>query len=188
MPEARTSLSHPLRIDEIKLPNGGRIGITFAPGKKQRGAETGDWDRDLSEDLDAIAEWNAAAVITLLLPEELHELGIAELGAEVKRRHMLWFHWPIRDGGVPDALFEKPWREQAAKVEALLKEGCKVVVHCKGGLGRAGMIAARLLVNLGTRPLEAILAVRQARAGTIETKAQEKWVSGMGSSLFCSGD
>ena len=102
MPEARTSLSHPLRIDEIKLPNGGRIGITFAPGKKQRGAETGDWDRDLSEDLDAIAEWNAAAVITLLLPEELHELGIAELGAEVTRRHMLWFHWPIRDGGVPD--------------------------------------------------------------------------------------
>ena len=54
MTTARTSATHPLRVDfvdaeELKLP--GRLGLTFAPGKKQRHAQTGSWDRDLETDL-----------------------------------------------------------------------------------------------------------------------------------------
>ena len=68
----RTSQTHPLRIAEITTgPNRGRIGITFAPGKIQPNAMSGAWRRDLATDLDAIADWNAAAVITLLEPHEL---------------------------------------------------------------------------------------------------------------------
>jgi protein-tyrosine phosphatase len=52
-------------------------------------------------------------------------------------------------------------------------EGSDVVVHCKGGLGRAGMMAARLLVELGMPPEQAIKEVRRARKGAIETSAQE---------------
>ena len=44
--------------------------------------------------------------------------------------------------------------------------------HCKGGLGRAGMISARLLVELGTEPEKAIRMVRRARSGAIETYTQ----------------
>jgi hypothetical protein len=44
--------------------------------------------------------------------------------------------------------------------------------HCKGGLGRAGMMAARLLVELGVAPEQAIRDVRCARPGAIETPAQ----------------
>lgn len=47
-----------------------------------------------------------------------------------------------------------------------------MLVHCKGGLGRAGMIAARLLVELGMPPDTAIRQVRLARRGAIETPAQ----------------
>ena len=47
-----------------------------------------------------------------------------------------------------------------------------MVVHCKGGLGRAGMMAARLLVELGANPDAAIKEVRRARKGAIETPAQ----------------
>ena len=52
---------------------------------------------------------------------------------------------------------------------ARLRDGESIVLHCKGGLGRTGMVAARLLVELGCMPEEAIVAVRQARSGTIET-------------------
>ena len=50
MTTARTSATHPLRVDfvdaeALNLP--GRLGLTFAPGKKQRYAQTGSWDRDL---------------------------------------------------------------------------------------------------------------------------------------------
>ena len=44
----------------------GRVGITFCPGKYDPHAMSGYWDRDLSLDLDAIRDWGAAAVVTLL--------------------------------------------------------------------------------------------------------------------------
>ena len=44
----QTSQSHPLRIAEVSAgPNCGLIGITFAPGKKQKSAFSGLWDRSL---------------------------------------------------------------------------------------------------------------------------------------------
>ena len=58
----------------------------------------------------------------------------------------------------------------------MLRNGFDVLVHCKGGLGRAGMIAARLLVELGTPPEEAISQVRSVRPGAIETPTQERYV------------
>ena len=45
--------------------------------------------------------------------------------------------------------------------------------HCRGGLGRAGMISARLLVESGVEPEVAIAKVRAARPGAIETREQE---------------
>ena len=40
--------------------------MTFCPGKRQRGAAIGDWERDLAADLARIADWGAAAVVTLM--------------------------------------------------------------------------------------------------------------------------
>ncbi|WP_207974695.1 ADP-ribosylglycohydrolase family protein [Parafrankia sp. BMG5.11] len=132
--------------------------------------------RDLQTDVAAIAKWGAAAVVTLLEPHEIAMLSVASLGAEVERQHMAWIHLPIRDVSVPIHEFEQDWQVQGARLRAILRSGFDVVVHCKGGLGRAGMIAARLLVELGTPPDEAIKQVRTARPGAIETGAQEAHV------------
>jgi ADP-ribosyl-[dinitrogen reductase] hydrolase len=53
-----------------------------------------------------------------------------------------------------------------------MRDGFDVLVHCKGGLGRAGTIAARLLVELGTDPDVAIRQVRKVRPYSIETAEQ----------------
>ena len=172
-----TISSNPLRIAELPVGTaGGRIGITFAPGKQQQDGLTAAHRRDLGADLDAIAAWNAAAVVTLVEPRELDSLGIAGLGAEVRRRHMEWHHWPIEDYGVPDAAFEEAWPTRSATLRALLACGSRVLVHCKGGLGRAGTISARLLAEGGVAPDAAIQAVRAVRPGAIETRSQEAWV------------
>jgi ADP-ribosyl-[dinitrogen reductase] hydrolase len=174
----RTSQTHPLKIAEIATgPGRGKIGITFAPGKKQLDAISGPWERDLATDLDAIADWNAAAVVTLLEDPELRALSIAKLGQEVRRRHMEWHHLPITDGSVPSAPFEATWGDDSRQIQSLLERGWNVLIHCKGGLGRAGMIAARLLVQLGTDPARVIEMVRAGRGqGAIETVAQEEWI------------
>lgn len=173
----RTSQSDPLRIAEVSAPGArGTIGITFCPGKKQALSSTGAWDRDLGVDLDAIRTWGASTVITLVEDHELEELGVRALGAEVAARGMAWLHLPITDVSPPDHRFEHGWREHAPRLVHDVRAGGRVLVHCKGGLGRAGTAAALLLVALDVAPAQAIRIVRAARAGAIETAAQESYV------------
>ncbi|GJD86911.1 hypothetical protein BHAOGJBA_0409 [Methylobacterium hispanicum] len=168
----------PLRIAEIAVGRaGGRIGVTFAPGKRQPFGLTGPHRRDLGADLDVIAAWNAAAVVTLMEAHELTRVRIASIGDEVRRRHMEWHHAPIVDVSVPDAAFEAGWPTLSARLRGLLARGAHVLVHCRGGLGRAGMVAARLLVETGLDAEAAMAAVRAVRPGAIETPAQARWVA-----------
>lgn len=173
----RTSISHPLEIAAVRAaPGVGRVGITFCPGKQQPSALTGSWQRDLTLDVEAIASSGAAAVVTLIEQHEFEALAVQGLGEEVRRQHMEWLHLPIADMGTPDAAFERQWRVAGPGLHARLRDGFDVVVHCKGGLGRAGTIAARLLVELGMSPTHAIAQVRDVRPGALETQEQVQYV------------
>ena len=169
----RTSKSHPLQIATIPAgPGMGAVGVTFCPGKTDRRAATGAWARDLTADLWAIHDWGAAAVVTLMERFELDELRVSDIGDEVRGLHMEWRHLPIQDVSAPDAAFEEDWVDVGEALRGLLRAGCNVLLHCRGGLGRSGMMAARLLVELGWDSEKAIEAVRQARPGAIETGEQ----------------
>jgi ADP-ribosyl-[dinitrogen reductase] hydrolase len=137
---------------------------------------SGAWDRDLALDLDAIRNWGAAAIVTLIEPEELTLLRVERLGEEVLRRKMLWFHLPIVDGSIPDRRFDEKWDTAGEELRSILRNGSDVLVHCRGGLGRAGTIASRLLIELGMAPKTAIARVRAVRPGAIETSAQKEYV------------
>jgi ADP-ribosyl-[dinitrogen reductase] hydrolase len=175
-----TSLTHPLQIAATSAdPGFGRVGITFCPGKYDQNAMSGYWDRDLDLDLDAIRDWGAAAVVTLLEAREFSLLRVERLGEEVTRRNMLWFHLPIVDGSTPDEQFERRWESAGDELRSILRGGGDVLVHCRGGLGRAGTIGTRLLIELGMEPMLAIERVRSARPGAIETLEQKKYVLGL---------
>jgi ADP-ribosyl-[dinitrogen reductase] hydrolase len=115
----------------------------------------------------------------LLQPKELRLLRVERLGEEVLRRSMLWFHLPIIDVSIPDKRLEQEWKIAGEELRSILRRRQDLVVHCRGGLGRAGTIAARLLIELGTEPASAIAAVRAVRPGAIETLAQERFVLGL---------
>lgn len=173
----RTSESDPLRIDEIAAGGaGGAVGITFCPGKHGDSAYGTRWERDLAADLDVIAAWKAAAVVTLVETQELTSLGVPQLGDEVRARGMEWYHLPIRDVHTPDAGFERKWETAGPRLLEHVRAGRRVLVHCRGGQGRAGTIGARLLVELGVAPADAIRQVRAVRNGAIETSEQEAYV------------
>jgi protein-tyrosine phosphatase len=170
----RTSETHPLEIAHVHATAAhGRIGITFCPGKYHPDAMTGAWHRNLDMDLDTIRDWGASLVVTLVEQKELEQLRVARLGDAVRARDMQWLHLPVKDYHTPSASFEKDWVTHGAHIRRLLRSGSDIVVHCKGGLGRAGMIAARLLVELGMPSEKAIDSVRIARKGAIETPDQE---------------
>ncbi len=172
-----TSLSSPLQIAEVRVSEtAGRVGITFCPGKKQPYAMSGPWDRDLELDVAEIARWGAHRVVTLVEPHELVALKVPGLGEAVARHGMRWSHLPIRDQGVPSPAFEEAWTTAGAEIRGELEGGLDVLVHCKGGMGRAGTVAARLLVELGWSAERAIAQVRAVRRNAIENGDQEEHV------------
>ena len=125
-----TNAASPLRIASVPAGRqGGQIGITFAPGKQQPLGLGGAHTRDLAADLDVIAAWNVAAVITLVELHELEALGIIEIGEEVRCRHMERHRWPISDFGVPNKKFMQAWPERSAMVRRLLACGGRVLIH-----------------------------------------------------------
>ena len=163
----------PLEIAALEIaPGWGRLGVTAAPGRRDGDA------RDLGADLDVIAAWPARGLVSLIEAKEFARLGIESLGEEALRRGLDWLHLPIPDFGTPGAAFAGAWPAQSARLRAELASGVGIVLHCRGGLGRSGMVAARLLVESGWAPSLAVAEVRRVRPGAIETAAQEAWARG----------
>jgi ADP-ribosyl-[dinitrogen reductase] hydrolase len=175
---AKTSLTHPLPIAAVATAGGGAIGMTLCPGKRQPEAVTGPWDRDLAADLAAIASFGADAVITAMENDELVAAAVPApvLAAAVRAAGMGWHHWPIVDFAAPGPAFEDAWTREAPALCATLGAGGRVLVHCRGGRGRSGVIAARFLIELGMGAEKAIAAVRRAQPLAIETPVQEQHV------------
>ncbi len=109
--------------------------------------------------------------------------GVPELPEKTVTYGIRWFHLPIVDVGIPDERFEEEWETAGKVLRRILADGGRIVLHCRGGLGRTGTIAARLLVEFGMTPREAIAKVRIARPGAIQTREQEECVRGYGKGL-----
>lgn len=173
----RTSASDPLWIDFVPAgTSDGRVGMTLCPGKQAESILGKPWRRDLKADLRAIADWGACMVVTLTEADEMVALGIDHIGDEVAAAGMEWLHLPITDQRAPDGRFEAGWAAGGPTVLEHLRAGRSVVVHCRGGLGRAGTVAAYILMAFGQSPDQAIRAVRGARRGAIETTDQVAWL------------
>ena len=175
--KVRTSASHPLRIDALEAGEaGGLIGITFCPGKSGPSQEGHEWRRDLGADLAVVAQWRAAAVVTLIEDHEFQMLGVEGLGKAVTALGMQWHHLPIKDVHAPDSRFDIAWKAVGPALVEILQSGGRVLVHCRGGLGRAGTVGARLLIDMGEQPQAAINRIRAARVGAIETQDQARYL------------
>ena len=173
---SKNSDNSPLQIAEVVLePGAGSLGLTLCPGKKDPGSN---WNRDLGKDLEVIRHWGAATVVTLIEDHEFQMLGVQTIAKDVRDLGMSWLHLPIVDVSIPDHRFEDVWVIEGPKLHKRLDAGERILIHCRGGLGRTGLVAGRMLVERGCEPRIAIQRVRAVRPHAIETPAQERYVLG----------
>lgn len=173
----RTSETHPIRVDILQSDRfAGRIGMTFCPGKKQPDAMTGAWDRNLPLDLKTIAALGATRLVSVIEQHELDQLSVSDMGQCVQDAELVWHHLPVIDTCAPAQPFEQAWESQGAELRRALTQGELIVIHCKGGLGRTGTLAAQLLMEFGEEVNSAIEQVRKVRHGAIETSVQENYL------------
>lgn len=157
-------MQHPFAL--FALPVGaGVLGLCPLPG----GAG------DLHGDLARIGAFDPALIISMTESAEMAALGAALLPKALRRAGIRWVHFPVRDYAIPTPQTETLWPGIAAQAHAVLDRGGKVLVHCRGGLGRSGMVALRLMVEAGEAPEPALKRLRNARPGAVETVEQLKW-------------
>jgi len=133
---------------------------------------SGDW---LEGEIEQWQREGLNTVLSLLEPAEVTEL---ELGAEPSlcASHGIEFlSFPIPDRGVPTSI--TAFDTILAPLVKRLRAGASVGVHCRAGIGRAGLTAACILVRAGIPYPLAFPAISRARRVKVpDTEQQESWV------------
>lgn len=135
-------MQHP--FDELLVNPGtsATAALIFTPCPGSKGV-------DLKTSLQQLKAAGAKAVISLTPDEEMTELQVTEMPALCRELELHWFHCPIGDDQAPGLAFAEGWQQASAMVHQLLRQGGKVAIHCKGGSGRTGLMAAKILLELG---------------------------------------
>ena len=158
-----------LRIDWIdhEAISPGSIGLTILPGRK-------DYSRSIEEDLKQLKEFGVDTIIPLITDDEFYHFGVSDLIEKYEELKFNVHRLPIMDQLVCS---EKEMNEMAHFLDDEIKAGKKVMIHCVGGLGRSGMVAASYLKFKGLNANKAIEVVRKARGPrAVESKVQEEFV------------
>lgn len=161
--------SNILRIDYLPSANTfkGKVGLTIAPGRR-------DMNRNLIRDIEVIQNSKTDIILCLLTFEEMKQYGIDDLLAQYKKSNLSVKHQPIIDGKITSV---SETRELIQWLNSQLNQGKNILIHCAGGLGRAGSIAACFLKAQGYSAEEAINMVRKSRSPrAIETSLQENFI------------
>ena len=158
-----------ISISWIPIGKKNLLGVSQFPGKNLQNIF------DLSsflKDLQIIKKQKVKIVVSLLPDNEKNKLGLDDL--IWSKEEVEYIQFPINDFSVPP---KKKFNE-LKKLISFIKENLMlskhVLVHCNGGKGRSGMIAA--LVLKAMKEKDPIKKVREKVIGAIETEEQEIFV------------
>ena len=145
--------THPSDLLSLSGDSAGLI-LTPCPGTKSV---------DTGTALDQLKAVGAEALITLMPEAEMAANAVSDLPQLCVQHGLQWFQLPIEDEHAPAADFVAAWQAQRAAVHALLDAGKRIAVHCKGGSGRTGLMAAQILIERGYSKEQATAAVKALR-------------------------
>jgi protein-tyrosine phosphatase len=149
----------------IHLDQPGALGVMARP----RG---GDW---LEDEISALVRSGVTRLVSLLEPDEEHDLDLADERRQAKAGGIDYVSLPMPDRGVPAD--RQTALAVADSIAAAVRSGQRVVVHCRQGIGRAALMACATLIRLGFGADEAMALVSAARGCEVpETQEQSRWL------------
>lgn len=152
-------------IYRISALSGAQLAIMPRP-------RAGDWLEDELKGL--MAEGYHVVVSLLTRPDEVW-LGLENEGPACAALGLQYISHPIEDHNVPHSM--EAVHQLVRNLDALLRDGKGIAIHCFAGIGRSGTIASCVLIARGFKPEAAIEACTNARGTpSPETRAQRQWV------------
>jgi len=144
------------------------------PGKLAVSARPrgGDWLPD------EIADWKRSGidvVLSLLEKREEEELDLENEAETARTQGVDFLSLPIPDRQTPNSGAQVT--ASLDRMTKALQGGKNVLIHCRQGIGRSGLIATCLLMRKGMSPGAALEKVTAARGVEVpETKEQREWI------------
>ncbi len=153
-------------IYQIKSYDEGFLAIMAKP-------RNGDW---LEDEICGLSTLGVNVVVSLLDFGEILELGLRDEKKICEANGIEYIPFPIKDRSVP----ESPARtvQLVRDLHLKLLAGQRMVIHCRAGIGRSGLMAACILVHTHESPRNAFARISKARrVGVPDTQEQIDWVS-----------
>lgn len=156
-------------FDVLPVPGlAGSLIFTPCPGTRET---------TLEEALLALKQAGASGVITLMPDSELSANGAEQIAQRCQALDLAWYHLPVADEQVPLEDFGQGWKASRPAILEHLRAGRSLAIHCKGGSGRTGLIAARILIETGIPRTQAITLVQALRPKAIQHPVHINWIS-----------
>lgn len=149
--------SHP--FDTLPLDQGGSLIFTPCPGTK---------GIDLPTSIAQLKQAGAMAVITLMTVDEMARFEVDTLPIVCEQHDLLWFHLPIEDDKAPGVEYQQKWDRYKQEIHNILDQNGTLVIHCLGGSGRTGLMAAIILLERGIAFDGAISMVKGLRPKSLK--------------------
>ncbi len=132
----------------------------------------GEW---IEDEFAGLAASGLHQVVSLLEPHEAFEVGLAEESALCDKHGLRFVSYPIADRGLPpDAA---SFAELTKRLHGEIAGGSSTVIHCRAGIGRAGLTAAGVLLHAGFEVDAAFRRVSACRGVEVpDTDEQRDWL------------
>ncbi|WP_111979035.1 protein-tyrosine phosphatase family protein [Algibacillus agarilyticus] len=132
---------------------------------------SGEW---IEDEFAGLKRLGIDKVVCLLEKPEQIEVGLATEEELCIHNGIEFSSFPIPDRGLPDTSKAKLFVQQLYKE---ICSGTHIVVHCRAGIGRTGIIAGAILVHSGMPAKEALELISSARGVQVpDTEEQEEWL------------
>ncbi len=164
--------SHPFWL--LPAAGSGQLILTPCPGTKQC---------TLSDSLTQLKQAGAMAVVTMMTRTELQANQVADIEEQCKALDLSWFHLPIEDDNAPNGYFSVKWSEISAQLHQLLDQDLTLVLHCKGGSGRTGLVAAQLLLERGVELTSAKADIIALRPKAFSPQVHQEYIQDFAANL-----
>lgn len=98
---------------------------------------------DLMEEIEHWKKLKVDTIVSFLTDEENDELGLEYERMDCRREGFDFIKFPIEDRQIPDSYLKT--KELANNLVSKINENKKILMHCRGGIGRVSIISAIVL-------------------------------------------
>jgi len=132
-------------------------------------------DKWLEQDLANLKRGGIDVLVSLLMPDEAADLGLAAEGELARKAGIDFISYPIPDRTTP--VVSEGFGMLISRLAEAVRDGQHVGAHCRGCIGRATVTTAAILIQLGAKPADALALIEEARGCPVpDTPEQLNWI------------